>query len=294
MEEYRDYMADYYVALELPKGITTGATKEDIIAAFGEPTNYSERVWDSGDSSTRKDGDVIESIDYYNEATDYSAYRRGVEIRLLNNALITISVNNMSQLPSDFISEAVEVTAEITEMERNYRAPAELGDDFASFNVEIDGDLYTLPAPVSAFVANGWEIADNSRDMLPERTSTSISLVKDNKRLSSVTAANYSENLMYIENCFVTNVTSRQYSSSYDKVVFTIPGGITGGMSEEDFLAIAGDSFERHEYSNTEDSWYYKFAAGNSQYRNYIEVVINKEDGSETATVGTIEMDNRQ
>jgi hypothetical protein len=76
-------------------------------------------------------------------------------------------------------------------------------------------------------------------------------------------------------------------------VNFTLPGGITEGTSEETLLELFGDSLEKRNYSNTEDSWYYKYVAGD-QYRQYIEIVITKEEGTGNGLVSGIEMSNRE
>ena len=50
----------------------------------------------------------------------------------------------------------------------NYQTPAALGSDFMDPEVEFMGNLYRLPAPVSAFLDNGWEMKDVAEDAFVE------------------------------------------------------------------------------------------------------------------------------
>jgi serine/threonine protein kinase len=277
MNAYWDYMGDSHVEIELPMGIKTGSSKEDVIAAFGEPTSTIEFTTD--------DDEDYADLSYFNKATDTTAYYRGVKIQIRNGFVAEIIVSNMAQLPSDLISDAVEVSSVITEKEKNYKIPAELGSDLASFNIEIDGDLYTLPTPLTAFLNNGWEIQEGETNMLSERTSFGIHLVKDNFQLSHINVTNFSDSLMYIQNCFVVSVSSLQYVS--DKVTFTLPGGIAIGTSESDLFALFGNVLEKKYYSGYE-SWYYEFTPGRNM--GTIEISIDKD----TKLVKQIDMNNKE
>ena len=65
------------------------------------------------------------------------------------------------------------------------------------YNIEIENQVYTLPAPVSAFTDNGWKIA-SQEDSVPSGQSLSyaIKLQKDGKEIeASVTNfADYRQN----------------------------------------------------------------------------------------------------
>ena len=236
MDEYQDYKKDYFVEIELPKGIKGGVSKADVIAAFGEPTDADEFIMD--------DGDTVGTLSYFNKSTDWTAYERGIEIKTRNDIVTEIKVSNMIQLAGDMVSNAVEISDEVTDREKNYSAPVELGNDLASYNIKIDGDLYTIPAPVSAFINNGWQFSEKSAENLPANTEdyAGYTLVKGDKELSHITLVNYSDKHMIVENCCVSGFYIMSETDGY-----LLPGEITVGTPESKLLALYESELEEGE-----------------------------------------------
>jgi hypothetical protein len=211
---------------ELPKGITMGtATMDDIIAAYGEPTDKSE-------------SDTFTTLKY-----EYASYQ---EIRLRvgaeNGVLNSIEIKNLVE-PKDQPA-AEKVSAEATPEVQAYAAPAELGDDLKSAIVEYDGVLYQLPAPVSEFEKNGWTIqVENSEESVDAKGNGWVTLTKNNQKLRTLTK-NYGDTQTSIQNCFVTQIES----SDQVKVAIMLQKSITIGMAESDFVsAIEGMEYKEEE-----------------------------------------------
>lgn len=234
--------------IELPKGVTVGVSeKDDIIMAFGTPSYMSE---DEGDGKL--------SITY--EKDTYIS----VHMFLRDYAILDIDIKNAVQIESD----ATEISAEITDKEKNYKTPTELGSDIRNFNVMIDGDLYHMPAPLSAFLNNGWHIENKTIDFLPARTQYGFgmmsfgggfSLRKGDKYIKNLAFYNYSEKPLVIENCFVIKLSS----SDLTKVEMILPGGIAIGTSENELLTLFGSLLEKHS-DETNGRRYSYFAEKNS------------------------------
>ncbi|MCL2671197.1 MAG: serine/threonine protein kinase [Clostridiales bacterium] len=272
--------------LELPKGIKCGvSTKEDILAAYGEPYSIYEPDDDPGYCSL--------TYKYAN-----SSYRE-INIRIKDYVVFEIHVENAIRIDSD----VVEVSTEITDKEKSYRAPAELGDDIKSFNVMIDGDLYHLPAPLSAFLDNGWAIYNKTLDHLPGMSSnysdfstlssgghSGFTLKKGDKYIEDITFYNYSLKPLAIEYCFIIEIDSKHLV----KVEMELPGGIKIGTPESDFLSLFSRVFEK----DTEETYgrRYTFFAGKNRIvgsrenkDNEIVIDVGKEGvGNADAYIGKI------
>ena len=99
-------------------------------------------------------------------------------LTLLAIMLTGCANNKPEDTSSDAIEEQVEERSAEQEEEESeeestgvvyeYVAPTELGDDIYSFNFELDGHVYTLPAPVSEFLDNGWEMHPEKTQQTPD------------------------------------------------------------------------------------------------------------------------------
>lgn len=224
---------DYYLEgcdweIILPKGIQYGvSSKEDIIAAYGDP-------------SDEYDGDL-----YYKLTYDYDSYQ---EICLFvskeTGVLNEIEIENMIELEGG--DNSVDPT--VPEVVTSYTAPSELGDDLYQFNMELEGNLYSLPCPVSVFLANGFTIVeDNSELEIAADGSGWLELRYNNQSFRSI-VQNYADYATIVENCFVTTMESSEYEP---KFALTIPGNIKRGDSEDAVLAaIEGFNYELEDSSN--------------------------------------------
>lgn len=204
--------------VELAGGIQMGtSTVDDIKAAYGDPS------------------DVYEG-DYYTQMTYSKDTYERVELYVYkdDNTLKKVDVRNFSE-PEDF--EKGEVDTSTPDVVSEYQAPQEQGSDMLDPVVEYCGDLYQLPAPVSAFEANGWAIQDAAEDAYVEGGGLEfIDMMKNNQSVR-FSIYNKTSNAVTLSNCFVTELEVGNYDS--DSLSLKLSGGFTLGASKSDLIAAA-------------------------------------------------------
>lgn len=246
----------------LPGGIVFGvSTKDDLIAAYGKPSETSEKS--NGIELVYKKG----TYQYVKFRVDYET-----------NVLTYVDIHNFDKKKNNVQSSA---SKEVPAIVTKYKTPKALGDDILAFKVEYAGALYQLPAPVSALLANGWKITDEYADLVVKANSSEwISLTKDGMTLDTI-IRNYDDKANYSENCFVTTLKSTGFSTI---IPIKLPKNITIGMSFSSFeAALAGVYYEEDTESN--NFRYFRIKDPNSSI-DYIDIVIDKE----TNTVHSIEV----
>lgn len=212
----------------LPGNIQWGISSlEDIKAAYGEPSIE------------------YEGKQYYELTYVLDSYREvELSVKKDTNVLGIIRITNMVELEDTNNS----VDSAAPEAALNYQAPASLGDDFYSYNVELEGNLYTLPCPVSEFLANGFEIDAEKTDV--ELASGDIGSVRlnYNGKFFESTMINFADYATTTENCFVTSVAT--YDINNLDFALVTPGGIKLGSTEDELLkAIEGFHYTEKEKS---------------------------------------------
>lgn len=230
----------------LPGGIQWGvSTTEDIIAAYGDPTSD-------------YDGDLYYKMTYeYDIYSDISLY-----VYKESNVLEKIELQNMVELEGADNS----VDSTVPDVVKNYQAPSSLGDDLYSFNVEVEGNVYTLPCPVSVFIENGFEIDEKNSEMAIGAGSFGwVDLKYNNQTLHGI-VHNYADYATTPENCFVTTVESNDYGADFD-VVF--PCGITRGDTEESVEAAVADFNFEKEVSDSGYTYYSVYDPNGSKLDSY-------------------------
>lgn len=261
-------MKDSALSVKFPGGIEFGvSTLEDVKAAYGEPS----RVYD---------GEMYTSLSY-----EYDMYQN-VEIQVdkETNTVSKVDIRNMIATASeaDQAQAASQVSDEVTEEVKSYRAPAELGDDFAKFIVEYDGALYQMPAPVSEFEKNGWTVKEDQSDMTVKGKDFGwVALMKNNQELR-VIAQNYGANATTIRNCFVTSVKGDDNSTN---ISTTVQKGITRGMAKAELeKALEGVTYKFEE----SDMFEYYTIEGPESSLDRVEILVRKD----TSVVQAIEVSN--
>jgi hypothetical protein len=248
------------VAITLPKGIEKGvSSQEDIVEAFGTPTDIYE-----GSSYTK----LTYALESYREVALY------VEEGKLNKVDAENLVETENKSP---------VSQEVPQYILDYVAPTELGDDLTGFVVKYNGDLYQLPAPIRAFVANGYTLQEARIPEVDAKDSPfgGVKLARDNQTEGYYTK-NYADVAVLAENCAVYELEAS--TSEYDKRDIELPGGIALGMAKADLEAIIGSAgFERTE---ADKEFRYRFQDDN---RNEINIYVEKE----TEKIKTIEISVR-
>ncbi len=246
--------------LVFPGGLAYGAaTAEDIQDAYGEPSDTYE-----GDMYTK----LTYEYDYYQDWDFYVYAESGV--------VEEVEVRNFVADEEANAAAAALVTDEPTEGVLAYEAPEGLGEDPMTFTVEYAGDLYQLPAPVSAFVENGWTVQEELSDEIVSGYDYGwLTMMKDNQQFRCM-VKNYDPNAAKVTNCFVTEVESDVYDPD---LPLALPGGAQYGMSEADltvWLDGQGLAYEKED----SDSFVYYTVEGPDSSLDGFEFRVDAETGT--------------
>ena len=254
------------VSFELPKGITVASSAEEIREAYGKPSK----------STTESDYESLQykpSDDSYDSQVNFYVYD--------DKERSYISVKNMIVQEGDKTEASTEVPSYLA----SYKAPEELGTDSQSPVFELDGTVYRLPCPLSAFTDNGWVIYEKDADSI-DAGNTSYSTVTITKDQVSVDLgmANFAKTSTIIENCAVNRVSfHRTKTSSKDDVpegYVKFPSGLGLDFTPDDlkskltgFAATDSNSADSGSYNyNSSDyniSVRYYYYIGDSNYKNW-------------------------
>ena len=234
-------------------GITLTSSSDEIIAAFGTPyTYYTQDGKDSIEYKINDETNVFIHFARYPEGESYTS--SSIEVRYMVYGDIDLAETN----------------TDVPEYLSTYVAPTELGGDINSGVIEIDKKLYRLPAPVSEFVDDGWEIADKP-DAIISSGNYNATLKKDGKSIS-VTLKNLSDYQTVAENCAVISVRIESDVSA------NLAGGPYIGCSKS-LADIVGDEFEVSKLSS-----YYHYTYSKYDPHIYVSFMVDKES-KEVTTV---------
>lgn len=214
--------------LVLSKGIALGANEDAVRAAYGAPgqlntgTSSKALLYLAGKDTTYN---CVKF--YFYDDHQYSS----VEIK-------------------NFVETEEDKT--VTNPERpafldSYKAPAAFGSGLTSGVVKIEGAFYQLPAPVSAFLNNGWQIIQQSGDLVAG-DSDYITVQKDGKNLI-LYIVNMAEYQTVAENCVVYKL-SVDSDDSAPIYVGNDQKQITLGSAKADVEALITDEFDYYDGIN--------------------------------------------
>ena len=247
------------VSVKLPGGIELGkSTLDDIKAAYGEPSDTYE-----GDLYTK----VTYEKDTYQEV-ELSVFKD-------DNTLKKVDMENLEE-PEGYDKGAV--SDEVPDIVTAYKAPDALGSDMLDTAVEYMGDLYSLPAPVSAFTANGWEIQNAEDTPYVEGNGLAfIDMMKNNQSIH-FSVYNETENATALENCFVRELSFATYDP--ESIEMKLSGDITLGADKAELIKMAD---EKGYISEENDDYLRIYPNKYSKIRNYVEFWFNKDEDSNKA-----------
>ena len=206
--------------ITLPKGIKMGvSTLEEVKAAFGEPTTSTE-------------GDTFAILKY---EYDFDQSVR-IDVDTQKNIITKIEVENYIQTEEQKAkNDSAAVNDEVPEVVTKYVAPTQLGTNFDDFILEFDGSLYKLPAPISEFEKNGWEVmAEDLEKVVVAQGYERITIMKNNQK-ENVTVMNYTDQATSVHNCFVEEIEADVLDTN---VSAKAPYNIAMGMSGDEVKKI--------------------------------------------------------
>ena len=244
-------LKDTNVQIVLPKGIQFGvSTRDDIIAAYGEPTD-------------EYDGSM-----YYNMTYEYDYYQEiDLYVYKETGTLDKIEIRNFIELEGADNS----VNPAVPDVVKEYKAPSELGNDLYAFNIQLEGKLYKLPCPVSVLVENGFKIVEENSQMEIGADSYGwIELLYNNQTYRCI-VDNYANYATIPDNCFVTTMESSIYGPEFDLV---IPGNIKVGDAEADVVEIIKNF--NYEAETSGDFTYYEITDPNGSALAEYELTVKE------------------
>lgn len=241
--------------IRFPGNIIYGkSTREDVIFAYGEPTRIEE-----------------------GEGKDQLIYEKGEYERITftidksSNGICDVDLINFTE-PENF--DDGEISKETPKEVSNYTSPEELGDDLTKPYVKIADHLYQLPAPVSAFLDNGWSIVESgSHGAVVAKGAGTVTLEKNGLRITS-DVINYADTAVYVQNCFVTTVYV-DLEENKNGMMY-IPKGICINMPASELETV----LEGVRYTSTKDGryTYYTITHKGGKENGFI-IRINQENG---------------
>ncbi|MGI6108168.1 MAG: hypothetical protein ACOX8B_09605 [Lachnospiraceae bacterium] len=212
-------ITDTSVEILIPGGFKFGeAMKDDVLAAYGTATSeyagsmYTEETYTSD---------------------TYSEWK--IRFDIDTNVLSGVDLENYVE-PENF--EYGEISTVEPVLNTGYTTPEALTDDPADYIVNLDGDLYQLPAPLTAFEANGWTVNESDSDAWEQGSGSGfVTLTRNNKNIS-VQVRNYDYNAVPVDYAFVFSFQSDQSNA----IPLEIFSGISNTMSETDLTTALGDT----------------------------------------------------
>ena len=155
----------------------------------------------------------------------------------------------------------------------------ELAREWESFQVELNGEIFRLPAHFSAFAAAGWSFEDASQTLTPD--SFSSDRLKNEEQVVYARIINFGADELPFSECYISSLSQNQQEAERGAALF-FPGGVTIGATMDQVRMIYGDPTSVAETA-TVISWRYEL----KPYA-YVEIKFD----SESKTVNKLEMEN--
>ncbi len=212
--------------------LLTGIKSSDLIAKLGEPTT--NELYDG----------LYREVMYETPETNSIYERYTFKFDPVTDMIQKLFVVNFIETNDDK-SQSTEQGIEYLE---KYVAPTVLGNDLKSFNVSIMDDLYTLPAPVSVFIKNGWEVTESKDVKAGTYAYEAITMKKDGVSFS-FNAYNFAPNQVDAKNATIYGI-SQDTTETDLKVV--LPGNISIGTSNATVESLlSGSKFTKNESTSS-------------------------------------------
>lgn len=255
-----------YVQILFPGGLKYGeATREDLEAAYGAPY------------------DEYEGSDYVDLTYRYDSYQTwDFEIDSESGLVTEFEIENFVEDEEANAAAAAQVSSDPTEAVLAYVAPTEMSDNPLDYVFELAGDLYQLPAPVSAFIDNGWTLQQEGSEagsVVLGLNYGYATLMKDGDTLS-VSINNYDPNAQVVENCFVTDITFYSSRTFGLKLPYDISFDMTGDELVAALDSIPKDILPKYDVDDDSDlATYYTIVDMDDEYQG-IKIAVDKEDNT--------------
>ncbi|MCL2165140.1 MAG: hypothetical protein FWH55_12305 [Oscillospiraceae bacterium] len=112
----------------------------------------------------------------------------------------------------------------------------ELSDDWTSFEAELNGIVYQLPALFSEFSADGWTLKEESETLAPNYHTT-VQLKKGDQ-IVGATVLNLTGNVLPFGECYIEKLMLDSYDARHGAKLI-LPSGVTNDESNMDDVRAA-------------------------------------------------------
>jgi len=241
-----DRHADTGTQFVLAGGITIGATLEEVLSTYGEPSEHRE-------------SETFETLTY--SLGIQSDVR--IQVRKDTGLVTEIQITNFTE------RQEVEFDGELSAIAQGYTAPSALGNDWTVGIVGLNGDLYQLPAPVGVFLANGWELVSDN-EMVPAGRTAVMRNIRSGNQVMRVHIKNYDTVEQPLVDGFVIKV---EFSHHFWMGSIVLPGGITEDSTYDEVMSVFGS------YNRREESTSFTFYEFGDSLRERVNVAFRNEDG---------------
>ena len=222
------YASDSMPDIVLPENIKLGtATRENIVAAYGEPADGYES-----------------SEDHYVMYYDLDRHQY-VHLTMISDVLTEVEIRNRVAMEG----AGDEVSYAIPDMVENYKAPTVAGD-VTNMVVTIDKVSYELPCPVAEFMENDFVLLPEYWNLvIPSDSSDKITFRYGNITIEC-DVMNFAKYATAVQNCFVTKITAEKYGY-LQPLQLSVLGGIKLGMAETELESyLSGFTYEKEKSSH--------------------------------------------
>lgn len=224
----------------LPGGLSRGrSTGEEIQAAYGVPTNTYE-------------GELYTQYTYEIEYNSRVEMTVGKESGVLED----VEVRNFVE-PEGF--DAGEVNTEVPPLVTAYQKPEALSEDMSAYEIEMDGQVYALPVPVSVLIEDGWELEESKTEkFIMAHYFGWVGLSKGGQSFR-VIATNGEDYATLPENCWIESLEVGGFDLELDGA---LPGGVRIGITEEELQTLLQNNGVEYELEDSGDFKYYTYNYG--------------------------------
>lgn len=157
--------------------------------------------------------------------------------------------SSSQQEESSSIASSTEQDSSVSDSGRTagHSSGGELSDDLADFQVQLDGDVFSVPCTFQDFFDKGWEAEKDLATMeLGDREGTTTRMLKGDSYFSVSFANTSGGNQMAVDST-VYKISVVSTAKSGQKVDMMMPGGITYGATVEDLKAAYGEPDNEHD-----------------------------------------------
>ena len=184
-------------------------------------------------------------------------------------------------LPHTSVLMTLEYIEELDEAGRELYLPnPELPNNWDSFAVQIDDDVYTIPCRLTDFLENGWSLSEEDTDNrlvgadkpYCEFPNRNLTLTNDKDQSISVTVYNTSESPVPIKEGTVGRLSVSNSSHDFHGADLQLPGGMMlGWVTIEDVIDQYGEPSDRYKNFNL------TYELEGSEYTKYLDLTFDRD-----------------